>query len=329
MRDDTTESAQATAALRAPDAVGGRGPTDAGFYGWRAQEPHPFNTKSNNKSSALAPRAEGTPRITVRILFRKERTSLNIREMSGTTNQPTGVEVLQTILHRPFAGLEPFAAWLKENTLNYLIGEHEADAKIAHTHCHILIAGLKVTREGLRKQIQKYSPGKGQNCTMAKTQEEPRVPYDEELLMDYIIKGNSQQVKSTSYDDAKVTTAAAAWITHEPAVSSTPINNEGVATTVNKKKKSNKYEDCHEILDQYFTKSDQNPNVELDSKTPQGRRQIYEAIGLWSNAKRKAMTTYQAADYYDIIIQQAVPDHYMNLVADIINHRHRWSHKDA
>lgn len=162
--------------------------------------------------------------------------------MSGTTNQPTGVEVLQTILHRPFEGLEPFAAWLKENTSNYLIGEHEADAKVATTHCHILIAGLKVTREGLRKQIQKYAPGKGQNCTMAKTQEEPRVPYDEELLMDYIIKGNAQQIKATSYNDEKLQASASKWISHEPAVSQT--NASPSATTVNKKKKSNKYEDC-------------------------------------------------------------------------------------
>jgi len=244
--------------------------------------------------------------------------------MSGTTNQPTGVVVLQTILHRPFAGMEAFASWLKESTSNYIIGEHEADAEIATTHCHILIAGLKVTREALRKQIQKVSPGKGQNCTMAKTQNEPRVPYDEILLRNYIIKGNIKHVMSTSYDDATVITAAAAWITHEPAVSKTSINSD-VATTVNKKKKSNKYEDCHEILDQYFTISDTN-QTRLDSTTAHGRAQIYQAITMWANAKRKAMSTYLAADYYDIIIQQAVPDHYANLVADIINHRHRWSH---
>lgn len=243
--------------------------------------------------------------------------------MSGTTNQPTEEGVLQTILHRSFSAIEGFASWLKENTSNYLIGEHEADADIATTHCHILIVGLKVTREALRKQIQKYAPGKGQNCTMAKTQSEPRVPYDEQLLMNYIIKGNQTQVKSASYDDARLTTAAAAWISYEPAVSTTI--NQNSATTVSIKKKSNKYEDCHEILQQYFTISDQTPNAYLDSSTPAGRAQIYLAIQAWSNSKRKAMTTYQAADYYDIIIQQAVPEHYMNLVADIINHRHRWS----
>jgi len=304
--------------------MGGRGPIIAGFSRVGGHRSHTPLTQ--NQIISQPPLAGPCRRHTTNHcedFVQKKRTSLNIREMSGTTNQPTGVVVLQTILHRPFAGMEAFASWLKESTSNYIIGEHEADAEIATTHCHILIAGLKVTREALRKQIQKVSPGKGQNCTMAKTQNEPRVPYDEILLRNYIIKGNVKHVMSTSYDDATVTTAAAAWIHHESAASS--ANAEPAAATMNKKKKSNKYEDCHEILDQYFTKNDQNPNAELNSKTPQGRRQIYEAIGLWSNAKRKAMTTYQAADYYDIIIQQAVPDHYMNLVADIINHRHRWS----
>lgn len=242
-------------------------------------------------------------------------------------NQPTGgLVVLQTILRKPYSDIRPFEEWLKENATRYLIGEHEADLEIQTTHCHILIVGLKVTRESLRKIIQKVAPGQGQNCTMARTQKKPRNLYDEQLLMDYILKGSISHHRSSSYTEEQLTNSASKWVHHEPVASEAINKDNAQQGGVKERPKQNKYEDCHQILDQYFTASEEYPDAAIDTQTPEGRARIPAAIIHWANKTRKAMNSYLVADYYDIILQQAVPEYYHTLCADIINQRHRFSH---
>jgi len=125
-------------------------------------------------------------------------------ESPTPTNQPTDPPVLQTILNKPFEEIKAFSEWLKKNTSNYLIGEHPP-AKSKGIHCHILIEGLKVSREALRKQVIKYSPGQGQNATMSETQD-TRVKYDIAKLAIYIIKGHAEYCKSTTFDNSQIVT---------------------------------------------------------------------------------------------------------------------------
>jgi len=239
-------------------------------------------------------------------------------ESPSPTNQPTGPPVLQTILRRPYQGLEPFAEWLKENTSNYIIGEHEADPEIQTTHCHILIEGLKVTRESLRKQIVKYSPGQGQNCTMAKT-EKTKVPYETDPLLNYILKGDIKHYRASSFSSQKIKEAVSRWVKHDKKQ-----DNPGLMTiTAPKKKPVTRFEDCHQILDQYFTVTPENPDAALDVKTIQGRDRIKKVIVLWANHNHKPMNPYTVADYYDEIIKQGLPEHYINMCSAIINQRHR------
>lgn len=242
-------------------------------------------------------------------------------ESPSPTNQPTGPPVLQTILRRPFQGLEPFAEWLKENTSNYIIGEHEADLEIQTTHCHILIEGLKVTRESLRKQIVKYSPGQGQNCTMART-EKTKVLYQTDPLMDYILKGEISHYRASSFTPQKINESVSRWVKHDKKQDNAQA--PGLMTiTAPKKKPPTKFEDCHQILDKYFTRTIENPDAALDVKTIQGRSRIERVIIAWANENRRAMNPYLVADYYDEIIKQGLPDHYQNMCSAIINHRHR------
>jgi len=132
------------------------------------------------------------------------------------TNQPNPpVVVLQTILKKPYEEIKAFSEWLKENTQNYLIGEHPPDEQVKNFHCHILIQGLKVTRESLRKQVVKYSPGRGQNCTMAETEQKPKRKYDTDFLAVYIIKGKESLIKSSSFTDEHHADWASKWVDHK------------------------------------------------------------------------------------------------------------------
>jgi len=234
------------------------------------------------------------------------------------TNQPTPV-VLQTILNKTYEEIKPFSEWLKRNTSNYLIGEHPP-AKRKGIHCHILIEGLKVTRESLRKQIIKYAPGPGQNATMSETQDEPKRKYETAPLAIYIIKGHEEYCKSTSFSQEQVTTWSKAWVERKPT------DRAPAAVQITKKKPINKFEDCNQILDEYFT----NPEslisgakwyVKVDCQ--ENRSRIVQAIIAWANAHHKAMNSYLVADYYDIILSLAMPEYYQELCVNIINRRHK------
>jgi len=236
-------------------------------------------------------------------------------------NQPT-LPVLQTIMNKTYLEIEPFVEWLKKNTHSYLIGEHPP-AKKKSTHCHILIEGLKVTREALRKQVIKYAPGQGQNCTMSETQELPKRPYDRDLLAIYIIKGHSEYIKSTSFTQEKLDELTPKWVSRQ-----VPLDVPQVPLIV-PKKKTNRYEDCRQIIDEYmsddmwntYKKEETHFTVKLEY-----RSLIPKYIIAWANKNHKAMHSYQVADYYDTILLEAFPEYYEAACMSIINNRHRFSH---
>jgi len=232
---------------------------------------------------------------------------------SPSPTQPTNPPVLQTILNKPYEEIKAFSEWLKRNTSNYLIGEHPP-AKSKGIHCHILIEGLKVSREALRKQVIKYSPGQGQNATMSETQD-TKVKYETAPLAIYIIKGHEEYCKSTSFDNTQIVTWTTQWQNRNDKKTTVLITQ-----VAPKKKPSTKFEDCHEILDMYFM----NKTISVDSG--KDRQEIVTAIISWAQHKHKAMNSYLVADYYDIILSQAVPEYYSTLCVNIINNRHRFSH---
>lgn len=129
--------------------------------------------------------------------------------------QPTNFQlppVWQLVMRKPWSDISGFEGWLKEQTLRHIVAEHEADEEIATTHCHILLEGLKVSDEGLRKQVKKYSPGQGQYAIM-KVQQKTRLEYSQAGLAIYMIKGNPLTVKSHSFADETIMEYTLAWLT--------------------------------------------------------------------------------------------------------------------
>jgi len=241
-------------------------------------------------------------------------------ESPSQPNQPTldppAVQVLQVVLHKSYEAVKAFAEWLKENTQQYLIGEHAADEQVKTTHCHILVEGLKVSREALRKQVIKYSPGRGQNFTSALTQE-TREPYERNHLGRYIIKGNVNHSKATSFDDIQIALWASQWISYKELLSIVQVPVGTVQKPV--KKTSTIFQDCEEIIATlpYTTRElmELNPSVEQ-------RTEIVKKIIEWANKKRKALHSIQVMNYYDNVLKAGIPDYYKDLCVNLINRRH-------
>lgn len=229
-----------------------------------------------------------------------------MESLPNPTNQPP---VLQVVLRKPYSEIMAISEWLKDNTLNYLIGEHPA-ATSNGIHCHILIEGLKVTREALRKQVNKYSPGQGQNFTSALTKD-TRQPYNREILATYILKGHIEYLKSTSFNQEYITERISRWVYKTMSIVT-------VIPPPEKKKAATIYEDCDFIIDNYL-------DAKFPVNTPSERTRVVAAIITWANEKRKAMNAYKVADYYDCIMMKAIPEYYSTLVVDIINNRHKKS----
>jgi len=244
-----------------------------------------------------------------------KRRTPNIMESSNNppTNQPAR-EVLQVVVKKPFADIEPLVSWLKKNSENYLVGEHPP-AKQNTTHCHIMIEGLQVSRQALSKQVTKYSPGRGQNFISSQTQE-TRIAYNLSKLCVYIIKGHVEYHKSSTFTPEQITEWAAEWV--EPLT--TKGDQAAKPMMIIKKKPQTKYEMCNEIADAF-------PEDLLlgwkTTGTAEERSRIVQAIIEWANIKHKAMNAYMVADFYDIIMCKCYPERYSNMVCDIINRRHK------
>jgi len=245
-------------------------------------------------------------------------------ESLSPTNQPTRPPVWQLVVRKPFnaSGMTEFASWLKEKTIGYLIGEHPADEEVQSTHCHILIEGLKVTTEGLRQSLIRYDISGSSYSLMKKRKANKmgiREPYSRDGLAVYIIKGNVNYEKSSSYNDVQIALWSSTWINHTPAERSEAeqgVESNENSTTAKKKKVNTIYEDCDEIIDTIPGWSTRNPNLVE-------RTQVVAAIIAWANNKRKALHSVQVMNYYDVVMQQAVPERYTTLCVDLINRRHR------
>ena len=115
--------------------------------------------------------------------------------------------------------LAAFHDWVKSHTTNYLLVQHEADEETNRTHTHGMLVNLDVTIEGLRKEIKKYSPGKGQYAIMTKTKKD-KILYNEDKLAIYMLKGVDPPLAHlTSYPETKITGWIALWKKREDILS--------------------------------------------------------------------------------------------------------------
>lgn len=133
---------------------------------------------------------------------------------------------LHLIVRKPFSELTEFCVWVKSHTHRCVVGQHDADEEINQTHCHFMIHGLDVTKEGLRKELKKYiTDGRKEYALMEKT-EVQRLPYDEWILAVYVLKGDMKHHALSSYIESQVQDIVSAWVVYETKPSEQKITTQ-------------------------------------------------------------------------------------------------------
>lgn len=133
---------------------------------------------------------------------------------------------LHLIVRKTFAELTEFCVWVKSHTRVCVVGQHDADEDVNQTHCHFMINGLDVTKEGLRKELKKYiTDGRKEYALMEKT-EQQRLPYDEWILAVYVLKGDMKHHMLGSYTESQVQDIVSAWVVYETKTSEPKITTQ-------------------------------------------------------------------------------------------------------
>lgn len=116
------------------------------------------------------------------------------------------------IVRKPYDDIpREFLLWLSANVDDYVIAQHDADEEIKSTHCHIMFVNLKVTNKALDKQRQKHKID-GDISRLLKHVVGTRDLYDTEKLSIYVLKGNRDVLKSTSYSNEFIDKCIESWI---------------------------------------------------------------------------------------------------------------------
>lgn len=110
--------------------------------------------------------------------------------------------------------------WLEANTDAYMACQHDADEDVETTHTHIQFTNLKLTDGALEKQRTRHNLG-GSKSRLLSRVVKTRELYDEHLLNVYIVKGNVNHHRKSSYDAQAILGYAQKWVPND-ALPSTP-----------------------------------------------------------------------------------------------------------
>jgi hypothetical protein len=125
---------------------------------------------------------------------------------SPPTNQlsqpSTNTPVIHVIVRKPLILLAAVIEWLRENTTNYLMGQHSPDDDEHEEHVHIMLVHMKVSVEALRKMLKKNDINSSKEYAILLKVPKGRYKgkaYDQDKLGVYICKGDPNQPRSASY----------------------------------------------------------------------------------------------------------------------------------
>jgi len=145
--------------------------------------------------------------------------------MEAPANQqpPTNSDttIWQLVIHREISQLDFLWPYLKTYTQAYLANQHDADEEINRTHTHVMIRDISISKQSLSKFINKNDIRGSDNfgiLTVYKASGKPAVPYEEDKLGPYVIKGNLELVQYYVYEEYRIIHWAEQWINHKSKV---------------------------------------------------------------------------------------------------------------
>jgi hypothetical protein len=107
---------------------------------------------------------------------------------------PTSNQVIQVVIHRMLLELDFLWPYLEQHCAKYVAAQHDKDEEISRTHVHISIVDLNVTKQSLTKFLNKNDISGSDNFGILTVTQKGKKPYREDLLDEYILKGNKDMV---------------------------------------------------------------------------------------------------------------------------------------
>lgn len=107
--------------------------------------------------------------------------------------------IFQVIMHKEYNDISgmPWNRWADRK----LICQHDADDEIPRTHCHIMLDGVKVGAEAIKKYIRNSGLGGRGNYGVHTVTQKHKLPYDRDKTAIYLIKGEVGLIKESSYEN--------------------------------------------------------------------------------------------------------------------------------
>lgn len=156
-------------------------------------------------------------------------------------------EVLHVIVRKPYSDVSGLYQWIKQNSSDSLIGQHDADDEIENTHCHIQIKKFKMTIQSIRDHLKTAGlGGRGNYNVLTETQRDKK-PYDEHLLNIYILKGSYLTHRSSTYTIEQIQAYIEKWTAYIP-IDGKDASGNVVPIKKKKEKPQNHWEIIEEII---------------------------------------------------------------------------------
>lgn len=128
--------------------------------------------------------------------------------------------VWQVVVKQPYESVK--ALELEAYADNVLFAEHGADGSTARIHTHVVLDGVKVGRAAIEKRIKKHGYGGRGNYAILTECKDIKQPYDRDKLCIYVLKGNVELCKQTTYSSDQIAQWAAQWQGFVKRSASTP-----------------------------------------------------------------------------------------------------------
>lgn len=117
--------------------------------------------------------------------------------------------VWQVVVKQPYESVK--ALELSAYADNVLFAEHGADGSTKRIHTHVVLDGVKVGRAAIEKRIKKFGYGGRGNYAILTECKDIKEPYDRDKLCVYVLKGNKDLCKQTTYSDEQIVQWVSQW----------------------------------------------------------------------------------------------------------------------
>lgn len=118
--------------------------------------------------------------------------------------------IFQVVIHQVYDIVKEMK--LEECAENYMICQHEADEEINRTHCHIMLEGVSVSDETIRKRIMRAGAGGRGQYAILKKVKRGGAEYDRDKLGVYMLKGDKEKYMAGTYPVSKIEEWVSAWV---------------------------------------------------------------------------------------------------------------------